>query len=435
MDTAYTDISKLLYNQVFIKELTLTTPQKLSIPYWLENNPTDGMYVVDDQQMRGIPTSDPSITALVNVTIGGQAFIFTTPVIFKTVDPAEGEITRPLSVIPPVTVVADNEVLMFKEGQPRKIQLTLAAAEDNVSGELMLKTTNPEWKVSPETVSWSFEKAGETKTILCTVTPPNNSSTADLLPQIKTGDHSYHHKITTIDYDHLPYMSVVTDGTIHLQSMDIVTTARSIAYIAGAGDDVPASLRQLDYNIDERNVTELTSDLLSKYQVIILGIRAFNTVEDLAHKNKILFDWVRSGGTLIVQYNVSRGLVTEEIAPYALTLSRDRITEENSLVTIIDPTHEVLNFPNKINASDFDGWTQERGLYFPNAWDSAFTPILEMKDTGGTPTQGALLVAQYGEGYYVYSGLSWFRHLPAGNPGPYRLLSNLIALGSKKSKS
>ena len=183
------------------------------------------------------------------------------------------------------------------------------------------------------------------------------------------------------------------------------------------------------------DIESLSASSLAKYQVVLLGIRAFNTVDALAYKNKILFDWVKDGGTMIVQYNVSRGLVTEEIAPYLLTLSRDRITEENAQVTMLSPDHEALNFPNKITQDDFIGWVQERGLYFPNKWDDAFTPLLEMNDTGETPTKGALLVAPYGEGYYVYSGLSWFRHLPAGNTGPYRLLSNLISLGYKKGKS
>lgn len=138
---------------------------------------------------------------------------------------------------------------------------------------------------------------------------------------------------------------------------------------------------------------------------------------------------------MIVQYNVNRGLVTEEIAPYSLTLSRDRITEENSPVTILQQEHPALNYPNKINASDFEGWVQERGLYYPNAWDDHFSSLVEMHDTGENPSKGAVLVAPYGEGYYVYTGLSFFRHLPAGNPGPYRLLSNLISLGYKNGKS
>jgi hypothetical protein len=230
-------------------------------------------------------------------------------------------------------------------------------------------------------------------------------------------------------------MSIVRDATVPLQSLDIKVTPRAIAYVEGAGDDIPASLRQIGYAVDIIQPQSITAASLSKYEVVIVGVRAFNTIEALAYKNKILFDWVKDGGTMIVQYNVNRGLVTQDIAPYPLTLSRDRITEENAPVSILAADHPALKVPNQIHSADFDGWIQERGLYFPNAWDDHFTPLLEMQDTGESPTQGALLVAPYGDGYYIYSGLSWFRHLPAGNPGPYRLLSNLISLGYKNSRS
>ena len=434
-DTVFALPSTLVYNQGYTKELTIQTPEQLSIPYWLIKHPEEGMYKVDEQKKRGTPADPPSITAAVTIEINGTSITLQAPVIYKTVDPAKGEVTRPLSIIPPVTVESVDEVLMFNQGHERIIQLKLAAVEDSVKGELHLKTSLPDWKVSPAVIPWSFDKAGESITVQCTINPPTKSSRADLIPEISIGEDTYHHKITTVDYDHLPYLSVVSDATVHLQSMDIKTTPRTIAYITGAGDDVPASLAQIGYTVDVIDIESLSASSLAKYQVVLLGIRAFNTVDALAYKNKILFDWVKDGGTMIVQYNVSRGLVTEEIAPYLLTLSRDRITEENAQVTMLSPDHEALNFPNKITQDDFIGWVQERGLYFPNKWDDAFTPLLEMNDTGETPTKGALLVAPYGEGYYVYSGLSWFRHLPAGNTGPYRLLSNLISLGYKKGKS
>jgi len=435
MDTVFVLNAPLLYNVGVTKNFNIKTPERLSIPYWLDKHPTEGMYVVDDQQLRGLAADPPPLTAKITVDIFGTALSFNTPVIYKTVDPADGEITRPLSIIPPVTVEANSEVLVFNKGHERSIPLTLTAAQDSVRGELHLKIDQPGWKVSPEVIKWSFNKAGETHTALCTVRPPDNTSKANLIPEIITSNSTYHHKITTINYDHLPYMSIVGDATVHLQSLDIKVTPRPIAYIEGAGDDVAASLKQIGYNVVIIDAQSISPSLLANYEVIILGVRAFNTIESMAFKNKILFDWVKSGGTMIVQYNVSRGLLTEEIAPYLLTLSRDRITEENSPVSILQPEHPALNFPNKINASDFEGWAQERGLYFPNAWDDHFSALLEMHDTGENPTKGALLVAPYGEGYYVYTGLSFFRHLPAGNPGPYRLLSNLISLGYKNSKS
>lgn len=393
------------------------------------------MYVVSDQALRGIPDAPPAMHITTHFTIEGQKMSVRVPVIFKTVDPAEGEITRPVYIVPPVSVQASAEVLVFQQGQSGEVQLTLTASQDSVEGILRLKTSESGWTISPDQFAWSFSRAGETKTITCQITPPARTSRADLKPEIRFNEKSFHHQITTLEYDHLPYMSVVTDATVHLQSMDIDITPRPIAYIEGAGDDVPASLRQIGYKVDVIDPATLDVNALSRYEVVILGVRAFNTIEALAHKNKILFDWVSAGGTMIVQYNVNRGLVTEDIAPFPLTLSRDRITEENAAVTILQPGHPAMSWPNKISSADFDGWVQERGLYYPNKWHEAFIPVLEMADTGEKPTQGALLIARHDKGYFVYSGLSWFRHLPAGNPGPYRLLSNLISLGASNGKS
>lgn len=434
-DTTFNFNLPLNYNQGVVKEMKWPTPDHLSIPYWLEHHPTEGMYIVPEQQLRGQPSDKPAMLVNVDLLIMQKPFTFKVPVIYKTVDPAEGEITRPVSIVPPVTVEANAEVLMFRQGEPREIILNLTAARDSVGGSLQLTTSTSGWKVFPSTMPWSFDKAGESQEVKCTITPPDGAGKADLIPLVLVDGDTFSHKTTIIDYAHLPYMTVVSDATVHLQSMNIETTQRTIGYVAGAGDDIPASLHQIGYNIDILDPDKMNASDLSGYQVMILGVRAFNTIEALSYKNKLLFDWVKAGGTLIVQYNVNRGLVTNDIAPYPLTLSRDRITEENAPVSIIAPDHPALNHPNKITSADFNDWTQERGLYFPNQWDEHFVPLLEMHDTGENPTKGALLVAPYGDGYYVYTGLSFFRHLPAGSVGPYRLLSNLISLGHKKGRS
>ena len=425
----------LKFNQVFIKEMKLTIPDQLSTPYWLEDSPTEGRYVVKDQEKRGQPANPPAVSAKINLTVSGKPIQFSIPVVYKTVDPAEGEIYRPLSITPPVAVEFEEDVLVFAKGNEQVVNVILTAVQDSVNGILKMKIDQPGWKVSPDTISWSFTKSGETTTLTCRITPPKEEATASLRPEINAGGLTYHHKLMPLDYDHIPYMSVVRDATVKLNSIDLKIIPRPIAYIEGAGDDVAEGLQQIGYDVDVIDPASISASLLSKYQVVILGIRAYNTVDALAYKNKIIFDWVEKGGTMIVQYNTNGRLVTGDIAPYPLTLSRDRITEENSAVTILDPEMEVLNYPNKIRSNDFDHWVQERGLYFPNKWDEHFTPILEMKDTGENSTQGSLLITGYGEGHYVYSGLSWFRHLPAGVPGSYRLLSNLISLGYKNSKS
>ena len=196
----------------------------------------------------------------------------------------------------------------------------------------------------------------------------------------------------------------------------------------GAGDEVPKSLKQMGYEVTEINASEISKEKLANYDVLITGIRVYNTVKELKFKQEILLDFVKEGKTMLVQYNTTDELVTKNIAPFPLKISRDRVTEENAEVRFLAPEHPVLNYPNKITSKDFEGWTQEQGLYYPSEWDSSFTPILSSNDKGETPKNGALLIAKYGKGHYIYTGLSFFRELPEGVSGAYRLISNLISI-------
>jgi hypothetical protein len=199
----------------------------------------------------------------------------------------------------------------------------------------------------------------------------------------------------------------------------------------GAGDVIPDNLRQVGYQVDELEKDDVTLANLAKYDAVVLGVRAFNTKSWLAFKNTELFDYAKSGGTVIVQYNTNSRLVTNEIAPYEMTISRERVTVEEAEVRILAPKHAVLNYPNKISPEDFEGWVQERGLYFSNSWADEFEPILSSNDPGEPARDGGLLIAKHGKGYYVYTGYSWFRELPAGVPGAYRIFSNLLSLSKK----
>ena len=188
-------------------------------------------------------------------------------------------------------------------------------------------------------------------------------------------------------------------------------------------------MKQIGYRVTTIIPSEITSESLQQFDAIVVGIRAYNTIPELEFKQSVLNDYVKDGGTLLLQYNTSHRLVTEDIAPFPLKLSRDRVTDEFSEVKLLEPKHPVLNQPNKITQNDFDGWVQERGLYFPGEWSSDFTPILGMNDKGAELTKGSLLVAKHGKGYYIYTGLSFFRELPAGVPGAYRLFANLLSVG------
>ena len=210
-------------------------------------------------------------------------------------------------------------------------------------------------------------------------------------------------------------------------ALNLKTGVERVAYINGAGDNVAESLESVGVIVEKYDAEDITLEKLKSFDAVILGIRAFNVNESLSYKKNVLWTYAQQGGNLLIQYNTSRGLKTKTLTPFSIKLSRDRITDENSKVKMLDSKHPLLNYPNKISLKDFEGWVQERGLYFPNQWDKNFTPLFEMNDPGEQPKRGALLVANYGEGKVVYTGLSFFRQLPAGVPGAYRLFFNLIA--------
>jgi hypothetical protein len=217
-------------------------------------------------------------------------------------------------------------------------------------------------------------------------------------------------------------------STAKAVTLDLKIKGKNIGYIMGAGDEIPNHLTQIGYHVTLLEPNTITQEKIENFDAIILGIRAFNVVDELKYKNKILFEYVKNGGNVIVQYNTSNNLITKEIAPYNLKISDDRITNENAAVTFLAPHHSVLNYPNTISQLDFTGWVQEQGLYYPNQWGKEFTPIIASSDEGEDQKQGGLLIAKYGKGNYVYTGLSFFRELPEGVSGAYRLLANLIAL-------
>jgi len=212
-------------------------------------------------------------------------------------------------------------------------------------------------------------------------------------------------------------------------SLELATRGHAVGYLPGAGDSVAENLKQMGYSVKVLDDTNLTPEQLRDLDAVVIGVRAFNVRDNIASQLPVLFAYVETGGTIVAQYNRPDGLKTNRLAPFDLRLSGDRVTDENAAVTFLSPDHLVLNTPNKITSADFDGWIQERGIYLPNQWDEHFTPILAFNDPGDSPLKGGLLVAQYGKGYFVYTGLVFFRELPAGVPGAFRLFANLISLG------
>ena len=417
----------LLSNEKENLELEVTSQNKVpSTAYWLKSKGTLGMYSAP-KDLIGLPQTPAAEQISFTLNIDNTALQILKDVVYKFNDPVDGEVYRPFNVLPKVSASIAEKVLVFANENSQKVAVHVRAGKDNLEGTLQLNAPKG-WVVSSPQL-FTLERQGETSTLWFTVTPPKNQSQGYLRPLIQIGDTYYDKELINIDYDHIPYQSVLLPSKAKVVRINIEKKGQHIGYIQGAGDGVGQSLEQIGYRVTNLDVTEISAQSLKKYDAVVVGVRAYNTIAALAFAQKELNKYVQAGGTMVVQYNTSHRLVTKQVAPYALSLSRDRVTDEFAKVTILDPSHSVLNSPNKITQEDFKGWVQERGLYFPNKWAEEFTPILAMNDKGAPQTKGSLLVARYGKGHYVYTGLSFFRELPAGVAGAYRLFANIISIG------
>ncbi len=408
--------------------LHIKADQQPTAPYWLMEKGSLGMYKVSDQRFIGQPETPNDINVTFNIEIGKTPITFTKTIIYKSNDPVKGEVYKPFEIIPEVSVKLSEPVIIFDNDQPKNVQAIVTAGKNQFSGVVTLGRPKG-WSVYPEKQSVKIEHKGDSHTILFTVIPPKEAHEGLLSPVVKVGDKNYTKTLVEINYDHIPYQSILLPSESKVVRLDIKKRGDNIGYIQGAGDAIPESLRQIGYNVTILDPENISLDMLNRFDAIVMGIRAYNTIDALKFKQSLLFDYMARGGNLIVQYNTSRELLMDQISPYDLQLSRDRVSEENAEVHFLNPDHELMNYPNKITQNDFKGWIQERGLYFPDKWGSEFTPLFSMNDKGETPKEGSLLVAKFGKGHYIYTGLSFFRELPAGVPGAYRLFANMLSIG------
>lgn len=436
-----------------------------SDPYWLRETHTNGLYNVADPLLRGIPENSGALSVVFHVSIGGESFAVQRDVVYKYVDPVKGEIYRPFELLPPATVNISEPVFVYADNNPKTIQVRVKANQANVHGKLELKAPQG-WNISIPKPDVHLAAKGEEVLIDAIVSPAvsgntsptpggmlttmrnggNGSTTALssnatyvpdglLTATLKIGDKSYGKAIERIEYDHIPYQFILRDATAKLVRLDVKKQGTKIAYIPGAGDDVATCLEQIGYS-----VTILTDELLdnadlSQFDAILTGVRAYNTNQRLGVHYQKLMDYVKNGGNLVVQYNTNSrvGPVAGKIGPYPFTVSRNRVTDETAMVTFTQPQHSVLTYPNRITESDFQNWIQERGIYFASDLDSNYQTVLTMHDPNEQPDGGSLIIAKHGKGNFVYTGLVFFRELPAGVPGAYRLLVNLLSIPENKT--
>ncbi|WP_400078417.1 PIG-L family deacetylase [Winogradskyella sp. R77965] len=435
LSTLQNGISKnmeLPENQRLNFEEGITIPNNIAYtaPYWLNTQSTLGMYHVEEKELIGLPETPRAIFMAFNLMIEDTPITITKPVVYRYSRPDKGELYRPFEIIPEVSASISDEVFIFENDQQKEIEIIVKAGRDNIDGFVQMAYPN-DWEVFPQKQKVEITNKGDIQKVMFTVIPPKGKSEGLITPMVNVNGEFYTDELIEIDYSHIPFQTVLIPSESKIVRLNIEKRGNNIGYIEGAGDVVPESLRQIGYKVTIIKPEQISPENLTNFDAIVVGIRAYNIVDELKFKQKFLLDYVKEGGNLVIQYNTSRRLKVDNLAPYDLQLSRDRVTDENALVRILEPNHPILNFPNKITIQDFEGWVQERGLYFPNQWSEEFTPLLASNDKGESSKEGALLVAKYGKGNYIYTGLSFFREFPAGVSGAYRLFANLLSAGKE----
>ncbi len=413
----------------FSKLLFVPASKSITQPYWLVHKMEEGYYNVTNQQKIGQADVDPAYIAQITVNIEGQDFTFSKPVKYKFTDPVKGEIYQPLVVVPPVTA-GDLAPFYLKNKKDNVIDVRLIA-NTNVSSDTMPESNTA--ITGQDTLSFAMTYHLKKNSQIDMAYPVNelqNKTYRVALPDQETAM-----TMRSIMYDHIPAIHYFKEAVTTVRELDLKTYGKKIGYIVGAGDKVPEALEQMGYDVTFLDDKSLSRNNLQQFDAIIAGVRAYNTDEWLNAHYEQLMKYVNDGGNLIVQYNTSSqiGPVRAKIGPYNFDITRTRVTDENAVVTVLKPDHPVLNFPNKINSDDFKGWIQERSIYHAANWDPHFETIFSMHDKGEAPDEGSLIIAKYGKGYFTYTGLVFYRELPAGVPGAYRLMANLIALNKKKA--
>ena len=407
---------------------TLPAETRVSQPYWLREEGTAGLFRVDDPSLIGRPENPPVFPIEQVFAIGDQTLVVPDQAVQVTTNSAHREIRRRMEVIPPVSLDFVSDVALFAPGTSRPVEIEMVSSRNDLTGLVRLEAPDG-WNVSPAEQSFHLAAVGERAQFQFTITAPPQSATAKIVAGAEIGGVRYRTQRVEINYPHIPPILLQPPASLKAVSLELATRGQTVGYLPGAGDSVAENLKQMGYSVQMLDDTKLAPEQLRGLDAVVIGVRAFNVRTNLASQLPVLFAYVENGGTIVAQYNRPDGLKTEQLAPFELHLSGDRVTDANAPVTFLTPDHPVLNSPNKITSADFDGWVQERGIYFPNQWDEHFTPILAFNDPGESPLKGGLLVAPYGKGYFVYTGLVFFRELPAGVPGAFRLFANLISLG------
>ena len=406
-------------------DLDIPADQPYSQPYWLEKPAVAGRYTVDNQMLAGL--ADTPVEELrIHATVAGTPIELIRRIENHSTDRAEAERVRPITVVPPVSVNLSSGVAIFPSTNTRRLQAIVRAEVANAEGELRVEAPAG-WSVAPRSLPFKMVAAGEERELSFNVTPPKGEGTGSLRFTAVSGAHQIAVGMETISYPHIPVEVLFPRSEVKLVRADVHVDARNIGYIMGAGDEVPDALRQLGLEVTMLNEADLVKGDLGRFDAIVAGVRAYNVRADLRANQARLMDYVNRGGTYVVQY-MSAG--AQNIGPYKITIPAGnayRVTVEEAPVAFPHPDSRLLQAPNHITAKDFEGWVQERGLLYPTEWDPHYETVLASGDPGEKPLEGGELWTHYGKGVYIFSSYVWFRELPAGVPGAYRLFANMLS--------
>jgi hypothetical protein len=400
---------------------------ELTQPYWLRHVSTGAWNEVADPIIVGTPENFPALAVRYWLTANGEHFQASVPVTYRWVDPVAGERYRALDVVPPVSLALDRDVFLFPDRAARPVDVTVKSGDTRVAGDLKLELPGG-WSATPASMPM-IRNPGQPDTVArFQVRPPAGASTGTLLAYLEDASgRRYSRQLVRLDYPHIPMQTLIPQAEARLVRADLQARGREVGYVMGSGDPIPGALEQMGFHVTRLDDRDLERGDLSRYPVIVIGVRAYNTRPRLRALQPRLLDWVAKGGALVVQYVTTADGPVDYLGPLPFRVSRDRVTVEDAPVSFLKPTHRLLNAPNKLTASDFDSWVQERGLYFANPYDPNYDVVLGSHDPGEPSRAGGLLYAKHGSGEFVYCGYALFRQVPAGVPGAWRLLANLVS--------
>jgi len=406
---------------------TVPPGQAYSQPYWLVKPPAGDVYQVDDQRLVGLADTPPVLQMRLRLTVDGAPIEVVRAVHQRYAERSEGERVRPLMVAPTVAVDLPDPVAVFPAAAPRKIQLALQANVANAAGEMRLDLPAG-WKAEPPSQAFKVAAAGEVEEVTFEVTPPAGETTATMKAVARVNGRDIASGVQMILYPHIPPQTLFPPSDVKLVRANIDVKAHKIGYIMGAGDEMPDALRQLGLEVTLLGQSDLEQGDLARFDAIVAGVRAYNVRADLKANQARLLDYVKNGGTYVVQYQT--GDASLDMGPYPFTVpggTRWRVTVEEAPVAFPHPDSPLLQYPNHISRKDFEGWVQERGLYFATQWDKRYQTVLSSHDPDEDAMEGGELWTRYGKGVYIFTSYAWFRQLPAGVPGAFRLFANLLS--------